>query len=261
MLNSKDPPSDGSTEKQGSVYPEDAEAFDRLLQRRLDAIRRARDARTLIQMVAVAWSDPETSKYLRFDFLRGLQRNIQRIEDKFRRSFLTLMLLGAGFVLLTHADAQDLTLGFFRVKDFKLVVQICPAVIAYWYYEVNMIDFSRQICYALYFMIMSYSHPHISMQKLHYFLFSSSTLTDDMLSSFQQGTSRKVIRLLSLPIRYLVIVAPIPLEVYAYYWCFKAYGAKSLVNWISLAISLIFVLQVFACKVPCAELIGDVDQP
>jgi hypothetical protein len=233
------------------------EKTEQRLDRLLKSLKAAKAAKTLVQRVSSALSDDESLEYLRTDYLKALRENIQRIEDKYRQSFLTFVTFSAIFLILTRTQAHDISLGFFKIDDIKLVLQIFPALIAYWYYEMTLLHLMRSTCYVLHFIILANFYPQVSSHKLHYFLFSSSSLTDDMLSSFAERRVNKAIFYFSRPIRWILFFAPLPLEIYAFYFCFKSYGWGSPVIWFSLLISVIYLTQVLLCLIPTFDLMNE----
>lgn len=201
--------------------------------------------KTILKRVKKALSDPETRNYAE-EYLESVRANMQKTEDKSRRSFVILFVLLALFELLTRSAIAELTLGPFKLKDFSLIYKLLPVAIAYCYYEFLGLLTMRRLLRETHDVIMENIHKPIFENDLCYYLLPSSNLVaEEIITSATEGLWAKIIHNLSLPLFIVLIFSPLVFEVYALHKCFVIYGVTDVLVWIVLFISLTLLLQGF----------------
>lgn len=212
--------------------------------------------KTILKQVKKALSDPETRNYAD-QYLERVRVNMQKTEDKVRRSFVILFLLLALFELLTRSAIAELTLGPFKLKDFSLIYKLLPVAIAYCYCEFHGLLTMRRLLRETHDVIMENIHKPIFENNLCYYLLPSSIfIAEEVITSATEGLWAKIIHSLSIPLFIILIFSPLVFEVYALHKCFVIWGVTDVLVWIVLFVSLTLLLQGFLFFFHISKLTG-----
>jgi hypothetical protein len=200
-------------------------------------------AKILTDKVQEAFTDKKAQEYLD-SYLQAIRVGMTVTEDKFLHSIQFMLLLVIVFELLIEAAISEVNLGPIKLSDLRLFQKILPVGIAYMYYTTNSFLAIRKFQREVHDTIMKHYYPSIYNSDLEYYLLPASTMIiEEVVAKGSSGFGSSLIYNLTIPIILIMLFTPIAFEVYALIRCFAVFGMADILLWISLIVSIVFMVQ------------------
>jgi hypothetical protein len=179
------------------------------------------------------------------EYLENILENSHRVDEKYYRSILMLILAMASFELFTRGLIAEANIGFFKITDISLLHKYTPIVIAYFIFTSNSLSYLRESLGIAYREGLRILHAPMVDNALWLLLAPSSPIL-----AFQLALTNKK-NLLTKAAELIVIIilglglsfVPLFFEIYAFYRCFSLFGVYDFHIWISVIISTVFILE------------------
>lgn len=185
----------------------------------------------------------ESAEYVD-EYYRALLDNFHRLDEKFHRAILLLLFSVASFELLAHTSIVEAALGPFKLNDLGLLQKYCPLVAAYSYCSLSSLGTMRHYMRDLTAAVITIQHESIAKNSLDLFLQPPSLfLTSEISQKFSDGILSRTFLLIETILVLVLMTGPIVFLGHAFYQCFLSFGFRDVNVWVSLILSLVFVLQ------------------
>jgi hypothetical protein len=207
-----------------------------------------------------AEGDDQSARQVALEYLTELRSRMKDLSEGIRRAASLLLLVAAVFQLLDQAAVVGLQAGPFQIEDLSIIQQALPVVFAYLIYDATVLGMRYLYSINVAIEISVQFQPTIRSNRLDVLLNpQGSPLFGPMLWHHSASALYRLIGRFMLLLRLGSVLAPLGIEGYAYYRLFSAFGADDLVIWISLLISLFFI--VFAALVVLTALRDQLIRP
>lgn len=178
-------------------------------------------------------------------YYKALLDNFYRLDEKFHRAILLLLFSVAAFELFAYTSIKEAALGPFKLTDLGLLQKYCPLVVAYSYCSLSSLGTMRHYMRDLTTAVITVSHDSVAKNSLDLFLQPPSLfLTSEISQKLSHGILSKTFLLIETVIVFALSAGPIIFLIHAFYKVFVLFGFRDLNVWVSLILSLVFVLQV-----------------
>lgn len=174
----------------------------------------------------------------------ALLENFHRLDEKFHRALLLLLFAIASFELLAHTSVVEVALGPFKLTDLGLLQKYAPLVVAYSYCSMTSMGTMRQHMRDLTASVITIHHESIAKHSLDVFLQPPSLFhTSETSQRVSAGSLAKTFTLIEVILVLALMIGPIVFLGHAFYQCFLSFGTGDLNLWVSLILSMVFLLQ------------------
>jgi hypothetical protein len=190
----------------------------------------------------VSYSDSHDSPK---DYLKDLLENWRLSSTSAARTITASLVLAALFELLSRAAVRKVSVGPVEIGDLSLIQKALPVIIAYQFYDFMSLTEYTLSCALVHSRIMSRYYPAIEAARLDYFIVprDPSILGSDLFADKSLGsTGNSLTGRLSTYLGFTVGFGIAVFEVYAYYRLFRQFHFSDLIVWITLTLTVFFVL-------------------
>lgn len=175
------------------------------------------------------------------NYIQAVRASLEDIETKLQANLKIVLVGMVAFELVVRASLSELSLGPIKITDLSMVQKILPAVVAYFYNQIISLYAIRILARQVHDRAIKYTARSIYENDLEYFTLPHSWfLTEDIM---KQYTGIKLFTIITIPVKFATVVAPIAFLVYAYYQNFRISGSSDILVWSSLIASVILAIQ------------------
>lgn len=199
-------------------------------------------SKTIVEKVkdSLASESPEYVDH----YYTALLENFHRLDQKFHRALLVLLIAIASFELLAHTSTVEVALGPFKLKDIGILQKYLPLIVAYAYCSTSSLGTMRQHMRDLTAAVVTINHESIAKNSIDIFLQPHSLFhSSETSQKFSFGVLSKTFLHIEAILVLALMIGPIIFLGHAFYNCFFVFGFRDVNLWVSLILSFVFVFQ------------------
>jgi hypothetical protein len=209
----------------------------------------------LEQRLKDSFEDPGV-RSLSDDILSEVRTNWREAESSLRRTFALILLLSLVFELLSRGGIGELNLQFVKLSNPEIVRVGIPLVIAYLWSVVATLITETTFFASIQRAILNLTHPELTKNDLEPILYPANSLiySSGRFVSLQSGErSDKLLAVFFLPRFFLLALAPIAFDIYAYIVLFQNLGPTNIFLLISCMVAIVLVAESVALFIVRAQ--------
>lgn len=196
--------------------------------------------------VSDAAQQVESKEFLTGPYLATLLDTMFYQQDQYTRRFVRISALCAVFVLLAGSSVSQVSIAGIQIEDFGPILKFLPAVIAYTFLQLACHICGMRIAERTAVEVIRQHFPAIDQGQLHRIALARTVPALEWLVKVSTWSSlcRPFVYTIGATLTVLgALVGPISFAIYAFWKCFALFGAGDPLLWLSLAVTVSFLVE------------------
>lgn len=186
----------------------------------------------------------EKTKPFAREYLTDIRENWRKLEKNLCRLLIFLVLLIVAFELLKKSAIGEISFGSIKLSDLSFAYKIIPILISYSFYSLCNITLTFKTYRIIHESVLRAIYPELIKNDIEKFYVPPYlTIFGDITFSPKHFSLYKLFDFLQARFVLTVIFGSLLFEIYAFINLFNLYGREDVYTWISLVISLFFILM------------------
>ena len=183
-------------------------------------------------------SNPDNIVFVE-EYAKEVRQNWRDICSSISRTIAFIVLSAGAFELLSRAAIATASIGPFEIKDLSLVQKLLPVMIAYFFYDLANLYYQHSQYLTVHELVVRVTHKDFQEADLDLYL--EPRVTSMYHPAWLRREYDRPLYYFTTLIWLIGLFGITAFQIYAFYRNFRTFGFDDLLNYVSLAVAVLFM--------------------